>query len=57
MAGTREWEGGAYEGREGIRVTADAGGITIEAFYDGGISLEIDARLTWAEVDALRTEA
>ena len=36
-----QWTGGAYPEREGITVTADAEGVTIAGWYDGGPALEV----------------
>lgn len=49
----REWTGGKYDGREGIVVTATPEGITIRAWYDGGIAIEPEPMLTWAELQAM----
>lgn len=48
------WTGGAYPEREGIAVLADPEGLTVWAWYDGGILLENEGRVTWDELDTLR---
>ena len=52
-----EWTGGAYPEREGLTVRADADGITVSAWYDGGSDLEFEGRLSWEELDGLRRSA
>lgn len=54
--GKRTWSGGGYPDREGIEITADPNGITVTGWYDGGPDLEIEARMTWDEIEALRGE-